>query len=160
MKALLISSLLCYCLGVSTLAQSLPDSLQFIEHVLTMKKKSAVLRHLGLSEAEKSSFWPVFDSYQRATKVYEMQSILLISKYQESGDRYSPKELYEFSTRLLKNDLELAKVRKKYYRRFRQAVSPDRASAFMQLDERFRNTLRMRFQKELAVEGPDLYTRN
>lgn len=160
MKTILLSSLAVLCLFVSTSGQVLPDSVKYIDHVLTMKKKMAVLRHLGLSEAEKSSFWPVFDSYERATKSYEMQSVLLISKYTQAGDRYSPKELYEFSTRILRNDLELAKIRKKYYRRFRQAVSPERASAFMQLDESFRNMIRMEAQKELLLYTSELYTRN
>src|SRR5687767_5444385 len=111
MKAIIILSvgmLFSFFTG-SVSGQTLADSLKYVDHVWTLKKKAAVLKHIGLSEADKSSFWPLFDSYQRATCNYEMQSVLLISKYSKQGNRYSPKELSDFSTQVLKNDLELAR---------------------------------------------------
>lgn len=139
-------------------AQTLADSLKYVDQIWTLRKKAAVLKHMDLTEGEKSSFWPLFDSYQRATCNYEMQSVMLISKYARKGERYSPKELSDFSTQVLKNDLELARLRKKYYKRFREAVSPEQASAFMQLDQNFRNTMRMEVQsKPFGVE--EVYSR-
>ena len=145
---------------VTVSAQTLADSLKYVDHIWTLKKKAAVLKHIGLSEAEKSSFWPVFNSFQRATCNYEMQSVLLISRYAREGSEFSQKELYEFSTKVLKNDLELARLRKKYYKRFRHAVSPEQASAFMQLDENFRNIMRMEAQKNLIFGSEEVYSRN
>ena len=161
MKRLIILSagMLFSFYAVTGSAQSLVDSLKYVDHVWTMKKKAAVLKHIGLTEAEKPSFWPVFDSFHRATWNFEMKSVLLISKYSQRGADYSEKELYDFSRQLLRNDLELARLRKKYYKRFRNAVSDERASAFMQLDENFRNIMRMEAKKEMLLTG-ELYSRN
>jgi len=145
---------------VTVSGQTLADSLKYVDQVWTLKKKAAVLKHIGLTEADKSSFWPLFDSFQRATCNYEMQSVVLIANYARRGSTFSAKELYEFSTQVLKNDLELARLRKKYYKRFRNAVSPEQASAFMQLDENFRNIMRMEAQKNMIFGSEELYSRN
>lgn len=159
-KIILSCGMLFVFFTATTWAQTLADSLKYIDHQWTLKKKAAVLKHMNLTEADKSSFWPVFDSFQRATCNYEMQSVMLISKYNRRGAGYSAQELYNFSSQVLKNDLELARLRKKYYKRFRHAVSAGQASAFMLLDENFRTAMRMEVQKQMPFGAGEVYTRN
>jgi hypothetical protein len=161
MKTTFISSIAALLvLATEVCGQVLPDSVKYLDHVLTMKKKAALVTYLRLSEAEKASFWPVFDSYQRATKNYEMESLLLISKYASRGSEYSPKEFHRFSSDVLKNDLEIAKIRRRYYKKFRAALSAERASAFMQFDENYRSLIRMDAQKDLIFLAAEVYSRN
>ena len=125
------------------------DSLRFSEQLWSMKKKAAVLDHLQLTEGEKSSFWPVYDSYHQATQYLEIEYIYLISTYAKDYNTLSPSRFDELLTRILKNDLQFARVRKVYYKKFKRALSPQLATTFMQFDNSFRTLLRLDLQKDL-----------
>ena len=129
-------------------AQSLEDSLRYAESLWAMKKKAIVLENMQLTEAEKSSFWPVYESYSRATQFLEMEYIHLFSKYSKQVGKLPDHKLEDISTRLLRNDCQMAKVRKQYYKKFKKALSPTLASRFMELDNTFRTLLRIEMQKE------------
>ena len=129
-------------------AQTLNDSLRFVDRMWAMKKKAIVLDYMNLTEAEKSAFWPVYESYATATQLVEMESVYLLACYTQNSGNLSDRELENLSRRILRNDLALAKIRKQYYKRFKQALSTDKATAFMQLDNTFRSMIRMDIQKD------------
>lgn len=134
-------------LGMSTtdvLGQQEEDiSLQ--ETVLMMKKKKILLDYLNLTEAEKAAFWPLYDDYYKQIRALEEESIKLLMLCSRSA--ISEKDLDHYSKRLLLNDLLLAKVRKQYYQKFKNAVSPARAAQFMQFDDSFRMMQRYEAQQ-------------
>jgi hypothetical protein len=148
--------------GTAALAQSALDTLRFSDLRWSLRKKAAVLDYINFTEADKSSFWPVFDSYNSATRYLELESIMILKKYSNGGE-FSTNELEDMSQRILKNDVQLAKLRKQFYKRFRGAVSPEQATAFFQIDTMFRSLMRLEAQRDFAsqrVMDFSLYTRN
>ena len=118
---------------------------------------------MNFTEADKSSFWPVFESYNNATRYIELESIMLLKKYSDSDRKFSDAELEDMSQRILNNDLQLAKLRKQFYKRFREAVSLEQATAFFQIDTMFRSMMRLEAQRDFASDQMmdfNLYTRN
>lgn len=147
----------------SVMAQTALDTLRYSDLRWTLRKKAAVLDHMNLTEGEKSSFWPVFDSYNAATRYCELESIMILKKYSEASGKFSASELENMSLRILKNDLVLAKIRKQFYKRFRSAVTAEQATAFFQIDTMFRSMMRLEAQRDFASEQLmdfNLYTRN
>ncbi|HEY0739943.1 MAG TPA: hypothetical protein VGD40_00725 [Chryseosolibacter sp.] len=147
----------------SVMAQNALDTLRYSDLRWTLRKKAVVLNHMNFTEAEKSSFWPVFDSYNAATRYAELESIMILKKYSEASGKFSPTELEDMSQRILKNDLVLAKIRKQFYKRFRTAVTAEQATAFFQIDTMFRSMMRLEAQRDFASEqfmDFNLYTRN
>lgn len=112
-----------------------------------MKKKALVLEYMNLTEAEKSAFWPVYESYASATQVIEIESVYLLSLYSHHSGELKERELENISRRMLRNDVALARIRRQFFRRFKQALSAEQATAFMQLDTSFRSMVRMESQK-------------
>lgn len=129
-----------------TSAQEFTDSLRFIELNWSMKKKALILDYMDLSEADKSSFWPVYEYYTSATKHLELECVYLISRYSREFDQLSPKEMNDILSRILENDVTLAKLRRVFFRRFKKALSARQAAVFMQIDNIFRSTIRMNAQ--------------
>lgn len=129
-----------------TFAQEFTDSLRFIELNWSMKKKALILDYMDLSEADKSSFWPVYEYYTSATKHLELECVYLISRYSREFDQLSPKEMIDMQRRILENDVTLAKLRRVFFRRFKKALSARQAAVFMQIDNTFRSTIRMNAQ--------------
>lgn len=138
---LLLTFLVCSMLS----AQKVDDSLRYAESKWSMEKKALILEKLELSEAEKSSFWPVYESYSNAIQYLEMEYIRLLS-YDNKG--MTDKKSAMLTESMLTNELLLAKTRKQYFRKFKKALSPTQASRFMQLDNDFRTVIRLRAQKD------------
>lgn len=148
MKRLLISLTLTFTLSwFSPLyAQFVDDSLRYAESLWSMEKKAMILEEMDLTEAEKSSFWPVYESYSNAIQYLDMEYIRLLNMTdEEKMAEANPASLTEH---MLLSELLLAKTRKYYFKKFKRALSPDLASKFMELDNTFRTMLRLEMQKE------------
>jgi hypothetical protein len=132
--------------SVELFAQAVDDTLRYAESLWSMEKKAMVLSRMNFTEAEKSSFWPVYESYTNATQYLDMEYIRLLRL--ESDQTLSSREAASIADRLLLNDLLLAKTRRQYFRRFRKAIAPDRAAEFMKVDQDFRTMLRVQMRSD------------
>lgn len=104
-----------------------------------------ILEEMDLTEAQKSSFWPVYESYSNAVQYLDMEYIQLLRL---AGDERRSEKKVEFLTEsLLLNELQLAKTRKYYYRRFKKALNPTLAGKFMRIDNDFRTMIRLQMQR-------------
>lgn len=148
--------LLCVA-GFTTLcAQSVTDSTRFSETMWSMKKKKMVLEYMQLTEGEKASFWPLYESYSNAIRYMEMESMELLQAYHSlEVSRKANEMLDKFSKRILQNELMIAKVRKQYYKKFSKALSPGRAGQFMQFDDTLRTLLHM--EARTGAPEPDTH---
>src|SRR5688500_19648904 len=109
MKQLLSFTLLSALLCSSVFAQKVDDSLRYAESIWSMQKKAMILEQMDLTEAEKSAFWPVDESYANAIQYLDMEYIRLIN--------YTPEDLTEkkaasLTENMLMNELLLATARK------------------------------------------------
>lgn len=125
-------------------AQHVDDTLRYAESIWSMQKKAMILEEMDLTEAEKSSFWPVYESYSNAVQYIDLEYIRLLNILEEG---FSEKKSASLTENLLMNEVLLAKARKFYFRKFRKALSAAQASKFMQLDSDFRTMVRLQMQK-------------
>ncbi|HET9487103.1 MAG TPA: hypothetical protein VFO54_06700 [Chryseosolibacter sp.] len=142
LMALLISALF---VSPHLFAQEVDDSLRFAESVWSMEKKAVILEEMDLTEAEKSAFWPVYDSYSNAIQYLDMEYIRLINYTPEH--ELSDRKASSLTENILLNEILLAKTRKQYYKKFSKALSPAQAGKFMQLDSDIRTMIRLKMQK-------------
>ena len=157
-----VSAFVLFALLASTqlLGQQVDDSLRYAESIWSMEKKAMILDEMHLTEAEKSAFWPIYESYSNAIQYLDMEYIRLL---QLSEKERSGKKSASLTEHMLMNELLLAKTRKQYFRKFRRALSPEQASRFMQLDNDFRTMLRIQMQKEspaMITSLDRIYLRN
>ena len=134
------------------------DSLRFADRRWELEKRAMVLHYMQLTEAEKSSFWPVFDRYQQATQYLEMEYVYLLTRFARRYNTLSEKEYDDLLSQLLKNDMFLARIRRQYFKKFKKALSTMQASTFMHLDNTFRTMVRLEVQKDLPVMDAYMFT--
>ena len=161
MKRLLAFLLFSVFCSQQLLAQKVNDSLRYAESIWSMQKKAMVLEQMHLTEAEKSSFWPVYESYSNAVQYLDMEYIRLLNLTAEG--KVSEKKSESLAENLLMNEVLLAKTRKQYFNRFKKALSPTQAGKFMQLDNNFRTMIRLQVQKDspaLTSSINRIYSRN
>lgn len=119
-------------------AQLVSDTARLSETMWSMKKKKWVLEYLDLTEAEKASFWPLYESYNQAIRYLEMETREILDVYESNKNSLRSGEIERYTQQILLNDLLLAKVRRQYHRKFSKALSPQIAAQFMQLDKAMR----------------------
>ena len=161
MKRLLVTLTLSLLTFYPIYAQYVDDSLRFAESIWAMEKKAMILEQMDLTEAEKSSFWPVYESYSNAVQYLDMEYIRMQNLTEE--DMLLEKESGSLTEHMLLNELLLAKTRKYYFKRFKKALSPSQAGKFMHLDQEFRTMLRIQMQKDapaIVSSLNRLYLRN
>jgi hypothetical protein len=132
--------------GPVLIAQQIDDSLRYAESIWSMQKKAMILEKMDLTEAEKSAFWPVYESYSNAIQYLDMEYIRLLTFTPE--EKLTDKKSNALTEHLLMNELLLARTRKQYFKKFRKALSPAQAGRFMQLDNNFRTMIRLEAQKD------------
>lgn len=128
-------------------AQNVSDSLQYVFTVWESEQRRTISMNLSLDEFEKSPFWAVYDSYSKTKEYLELEHLQILNLSQLHQGHFASRELY---AALLENELALAKIRKKYYRKFCKVLSYERANTFMWMDE----TLRELFRLKLRANDP------
>jgi hypothetical protein len=141
----IIASFMFIVFAYSQVYAQVDDSLRYAESVWSMEKKAMIVKQMDLTEAEKSAFWPIYESYSNAIQYIDIEYIRLLTLRDED---LSDKQATSLTEHMLMNELLLAKARKQYFRKFRKALTPALASRFMQLDNDFRTMLRIQMQKE------------
>jgi hypothetical protein len=131
-------------------AQLVGDSSSVYDETLwNMKKKRLVLENMELSEADKSSFWHLYEDYSRAIGGIESENLLIIMACADKSLGLDQRDREIYSRRLLQNDLLLDRLRIQYYKKFSRALTPDLATKFMQLDDNLRMMVRFEVQNKM-----------
>jgi hypothetical protein len=115
-------------------AQSDQEKLRMIHGLWGIGKKYVVASYMHFNKTEAFRFWPVYFSYSDNDEKLAEQRIFLLYAYENNYAKLSNKDAKRLSQNLLKNDLKQDKLRKRYYKKFAKAVSPARASQFLQLE--------------------------
>jgi hypothetical protein len=125
-------------------AQSTFDSIRCEHRISLLKKKALILRQLNLTESQKSSFWPIYESYELATEFVEAEYSFLRWRFSNNFQRLNSHEQYELSAQLVEDEFLIARIRKQYFKKFRKAITAEQLTTFMQLDQQERNLFRER----------------
>lgn len=141
-------------INTAVLAQFSADpAVLFDETIWSTQKRKVVLDQMDLSEAEKASFWPIYESYTQAISAIETENLQIIVACNDKSAGLSQSDIERYSRKQLQNDLLLDRVRLQYYKRLSKALSPEKASQFMQLDENLRMELRFDIQNRVQRDN-------
>ena len=103
---------------------------------------------MDMTEAEKSSFWPLYESYCQTIRYIELETLEIIDVYHRFGKTLPPKEAEQYAKRIVQNDHLLAKVQKQFRKKFTRALSAERADQFMEFDDQLRTMIRFEVRKK------------
>lgn len=149
MKRFAIIGVVLALTALKAASQDLQDSLSYVYTLWSAEQRKVMLMNMDLTESEKSAFVPVYDTFARIAGVLEVERLELLSRYTMHSDSEED-ELVKLYEKILQKDLDLAKLRRQYYRKFLKVLSSTQASEFMALDE----SLRAAFYLELQRRDP------
>jgi len=111
---------------------------ELIAAVLQVDRKETVARGLMLTAREGEKFWPVYHEYRVVTNQTEHKLIDLMTRYVNlhSSPHFSDKQASQLLDTFLSLQQQLLKVKRRYTKRFRQAIPARKVARFYQLDHR------------------------
>ena len=108
---------------------------------------------MNFSDAEGRLFWPVYDEYADRRKKLAANRIAILQNYMSNYDNLTNEKAEELTEKIFKNNTQLDKLQMKYYKEMKKAVSPLRASQFMQLEGYLQTMIRYEIQEALPFIG-------
>lgn len=130
-------------------SQDINDEITLIQAEFGMGKRQLVEAYMDLPESVSPTFWMVYQQYEADRQLIARERILIINEYLENLETLDNDEAEILAKRSLKNDLELSKLHKVYFKKFKKATSAKDAAKFLQVDIYIHNTIRNLMQQEL-----------
>ena len=139
---------------MKSLAQANSDEeLQLVREQWGVDKKQLIMQYMNFNEAESKAFWPVYDAYMKQHKALVDARIALIKDYAKNYTTLTDNKAIELTNKVLDNDMAISKLQKDYFAKFSKAVSPLRASQYMQVEYYLQNTVKSMIQDEIPFIG-------
>lgn len=144
--------LLFICTGSASIAQS-NDELALLREMFGKEKKDIISQFLNLSEADGAKFWPLYDEYSAKRKALGDDRISIIKDYADQYTNITNDQAKKLGDRLFKNESSILNLQEKYYKKMSKAVSPLKATQFMQTELYLQTQLRAVIQDEIPFIG-------
>jgi hypothetical protein len=136
-------------------AQSIDDYIEIARDVLNTEKKAAVAQAMQLSDAESTPFWELYNEYNLEANRVHNQRIALIKDFAKNYENLSDEKADELWNGVLSYQLQLLKLKKSYYKKFKKIISPGNAARYFQIE----NKIEALINANLAAEIPLIETK-
>ena len=149
-----ILGLLVVFISSSAISQEDSDYLKIAEGIIEGDKKEAIAQIMDLTPEEEKFFCPIYDNYNDQLHIVQTKRINLIKRYAENAQDITDELADEIFTALLENKLELAKLNKLYYNKFKKVLFAGKAAKYLQAE----NKIATMVDYEIAVKAPYVQT--
>jgi Spy/CpxP family protein refolding chaperone len=115
-----------------------PQELQAAKQLVETRRNLAVIENLPLTKAEADKFWPLYEEYRQRVRVLGERRLAVIEAYAERyragnvDDEFAEHGIRES----LKIKLDMAKLKQKYWTKFRRILPAMKAARFYQLESK------------------------
>jgi hypothetical protein len=115
-----------------------PQELQAAKQLVETRRNLAVIDNLPLTIVEAEKFWPLYEEYRQRVRVLGERRLAVIEAYAERyragnvDDEFAEQGIRES----LKIKLDMAKLKQKYWTKFRRILPAMKAARFYQLESK------------------------
>jgi hypothetical protein len=117
------------------LAQNnMDEEMQLVRDQWGVDKKQLIMDYMKFTDKESKAFWPIYDAFMKEHRKIMDARINLIKDYANNYEKLTNAKAADITNKLLDNDMAVAKLQKAYYAKFSTAVTPRRASQYLQVE--------------------------
>jgi Spy/CpxP family protein refolding chaperone len=140
--------------AVRLFAQSnVDEELQLVRDQWGVDKKQLIMQYMKFTDAESKKFWPVYDAFMKENRPLMDTRIGLIKDYAKNYGKFTDLKATEITNKLLDNDMGISRLQKTYYAKFSAAITPKRASQYLQVEYYLLTNLKTMIQDEIPFIG-------
>ena len=129
------------------------EELQLVRDQWGVDKKQLIMDYMKFSEAESKKFWPVYDAYMKEHRTLMDARIHLIKDYANNYQKLTNAKATELTNKIIDNDMAISRLQKTYYTKFSTAITPLRASQYMQVEYYLLTQIKSMVQDEIPFVG-------
>lgn len=129
------------------------EDIEIIQSVYGKSKADLVKNYMGLSGAQETEFFAVYDQYEAERKVLGQKKIQLINDYANNYSNLTDEKADQLAQANLKNNLDFDKLHSKYYSKCKKAIGAKNAAKFMQLEIYLQTTILSEIQNSIPFIG-------
>jgi hypothetical protein len=116
------------------------------------RDKVGILTELmELSPEEAGKFWPVYDEYDKALTKLADERIAFIRMYAENYASLTDVKVTQIATGMLDIEGRRNKLKKQYFQRMSQAMSPKLAARFLQIENQLEKIIDLQIASSLPI---------
>lgn len=132
-------------------AQKITDEIAYMHTISRASKRHILKDYLKIEDHEAAAFWKLYDEYEAERKILEQEQMLLTKNFIDNYSAMTDKEANEIAKRMFVYNLYSERINKKYYSKFRKAISPLKAAQFLQLESYIQNNLQIYLQDRFFI---------
>ena len=129
------------------------EELQLIRDQWGVDKKQLIMQYMNFTDAESKKFWPIYDAYMKEHRALMDSRIKMIKDYAANYEKLTNTKATELTNKVLDNDMAQSRLLKTYYTKFSTAVTPLRASQYLQVEYYLNTTIKSMIQDEIPFVG-------
>ena len=130
--------------------QALDAFIDILKTDVKMQKSTIIRVNMKLTKAEGDKFWPVYEDYERDLDKINNERIAVIRYYARNYNHLTDEESEEIARKVFKWREKRIKLKKKYYKKFKNVSSSKTATKFYQLE----NQISLLFDLQIASKLP------
>ena len=117
------------------------------------KKVAVITEAMMFTPEEAEIFWPVYRDYDyEFTKIGD-QEISLIKEYAENFESLTDEKTTELMTKSFLIDSKLLDLRETYFKKISEALNPQLAARFMQIESQIQNFVQLSIASQIPLVG-------
>jgi hypothetical protein len=129
------------------------EELQLIRDQWGVDKKQLIMDYMKFSDAESKKFWPVYDAFMKEQRTLVDARIKVIKDYAANYSKLTNAKATELTNKIIDNDMAISRLLKSYYPKFSTAITPLRASQYMQVEYYLGTQIKSMIQDEIPFVG-------
>lgn len=154
-RSTIVLAIASLCFTTSMNAQTDNDYLEIARDVLKVEKKAAIAEVMDLSETESQPFWNLYNEYQGKLYTVQNKRIEGIKDFAKNYENMNDEKSNELWLKYMGYQTELLKLKKGYYKKFKNILPAGKAVRFFQAE----NKIETLINAELALEIPMIETK-
>lgn len=140
--------------SANSIAQSVAkEDVEIIQSVYGKSKADLVKNYMGLSGAQATEFYTVYDQYEAERKILGEKKIQIINDYANNYSNLTDEKADELAQANLKNNMDFDKLHSKYYSKCKKVIGAKNAAKFMQLEIYLQTTIISEIQNSIPFIG-------
>ena len=136
--------------GVKLQAQ---DDIKEFQQAWGKDKKEVTRLVMGLSAADSSKFWPIYNAYETERQKLGKDRILILDDYLTNYEALTNAKADDIIGKIFKNDQALTQLQQQTYGKLKTALNPMVAAKFMHVERYIQTTIQSALLEKLPVIG-------
>lgn len=153
MKKTIALAIACFTFATS-MAQVTLDEVKKVQELWGKGKKALATELLKIDGGQQAAFDKVFDAYLADRQKIGQERIALIDEYAKSYSGIDDAKAKFLANGFFKNNAQLNKLHKRYFKKFSKVLSPSKAAQWAQLETYIDNVVRSEIQELVPFVEP------